>query len=84
MRLLGLRQTAKRFRRSPRFTPRVFLDEPQEGPVRLPKAAVSGHHERLAAEPEDALLHGEALHLRLGSGEEREAVRAGGLLLFGG
>jgi hypothetical protein len=81
--VLGLWQTAKRFR-TPRFIPRVILDGPQEGPVRLPKAAVAGHHERLAAEPEDALLHGEALHLRLGGGEDREAVCAGGLLLFGG
>jgi hypothetical protein len=82
-RLLGLGLTSKRFRGPLRFVARVFLDKPQEGAVRLPIGAVVRCHEGLAVETEDALLHGQPLHLRLGGGEEGNPASAGGLLLGG-
>jgi hypothetical protein len=69
-RLLGLWWTSKRFRGPLRFIPRVFLDKPQKGSMRLPIGAVVRRHKGLAVETEDALLHGQPLHLGLGGREE--------------
>lgn len=48
----------------------------------FPEGAVARCHEGLAARPEDALLHGEALHLGLSGGEEGDSAGTGGPLLF--